>query len=46
MRIAAGNRARHDKGVNNSKHGYGGNQQGRYVSILGAMSKLAHVLGC
>lgn len=40
---AAANGARHDKGANNIRHGYGGKQQGRYVSIPHVMSKLSHV---
>jgi hypothetical protein len=33
MLTAAANGARQDKGANNIRHGYGGKQQGRYVSI-------------
>lgn len=43
MVTAAANGARHDKGANNIRHGYGGKQQGRYVSIPHLMSKLTHV---
>jgi len=43
MLTAAANGARHDKGANNIRHGYGGKQQGRYVSIPHVLSMLTHV---
>jgi hypothetical protein len=43
LTAATANGARHDKCANNTRHGYGGKQQGRYVSIPDVMSKLAHV---